>query len=85
MTVTENWKEKLSDSQVVALSQIKELNEWMMNTLKIEKEDCWFIQGSLHRVTYHTLYALKEKGFLEMVFRGDGKGEYYRYTWKEAE
>lgn len=74
----------LSEPQKIAIGQIKELNEWMIKTLKIRKEDCWFIQGSLHRVTYHTLQALKEKGFLKEIYRGEGKGEYYQYTWKET-
>ncbi len=75
----------LSEPQKIAIEQIKELNEWMIKTLKMREEDCWFIQGSLHRVTYHTLYALKEKGFLEMISRGEGNGEYYRWTGKEVE
>lgn len=75
----------LSEPQKIAIEQIKELNEWMMNTLKLKKEDCWFIQGSLHRVTYHTLQALKEKRFLDEMYRGRGLGTYYRWTGKEVE
>lgn len=74
---------ELSEPQKEGLRQIKELSEWMMNTLKLKKEDCWFIQGSLNRVTMHTLSALVEKRYLEYMYRGSGKGTYYRYTWKE--
>jgi len=75
----------LSEPQKIAIEQIKELNEWMIKTLKMKEDDCWFIQGSLHRVTYHTLQALKEKKFLVEVYRGNGKGEYYKWTGKEVE
>ncbi len=75
----------LSEPQKTAIEQIKELTEWMMNALKLKKEDCWFIQGSLKRVTMHTLSALVEKGFLEEIYRGGGFGTYYRWTGKELE
>jgi hypothetical protein len=75
----------LTKPQKIAIEQIKELNEWMMNNLKLKKEDCWFIQGSLNRVTMHTLSALVEKKFLKEIYRGGNLGTYYRFTWKEVE
>lgn len=74
---------QISEPQKLAIEQIKELTNWMMNTLHVKREDCWFTQKSLYRVTYHTLQALKAKGFLEDVPRA--RGDYYRWTGQDVE
>ncbi len=41
-----SWKDQLSDPQKEGLRQIKELQEWMIKTLKIPEDRCWFNQAS---------------------------------------
>lgn len=79
-----SWKDQLSEPQKEGLRQIKELRDWMIKDLKIQEDSCWFNQASLKRVTYHTLEALKNKGFLENVY-DNVHGDYYRWTGKDVE
>jgi len=66
-------------SEKLAIEQIKELTDWMVNTRHVKRENCWFTQKSLYGVTYHTLQALKAEGLLE------GRGDYYRWTGQDVE
>lgn len=77
----------LSEPQKEALRQIKQLNEWMIKSLGIPEDKCWFIQGALKRVTRHTLQALKGKGYLEDADYIEERPmvEYYKWTGKELE
>lgn len=78
---------ELSEPQKEGLSQIVRLREWMIGALKLPEDKCWFTQKSLHRVTWHTLQALRIKEYLEERDYEGEKGviEYYRWTGKELE
>ena len=82
-----SWRYKLSNSQQVAVIQIVKLREWVIGVLKLPEDKCWFTQRSLHRVTWHTLQALRIKEYLEERDYEGEKGviEYYRWTGKELE
>ena len=56
----------------------------MTKRLQIREEHCWFIQTALIGVTYRTLWALKDRGYLEQTYT-PGFGDYYRWIGKEIE
>jgi len=68
----------LSEPQKEAIEKIENHRKFMTEILHIPAEHQWFNQAALKRVTFHTLQALKNKGFLEEKYES-GHGEYYRW------
>lgn len=76
--------EKLSKSHAEAIEKITALREYMTERLHIPEEHCWFIQTALIGVSYRTLWALKDRGYLEQTYTMEF-GDYYRWIGKEIE